>query len=69
MRITPVRIIRKRDNPKDPANPQLDKRILKAFKQKKEVSVRDVAKKVGIPKSNVLRAKERLYLRTYKKQK
>ena len=28
-----------------PANPQLDKRILKAFEQKKEVSVRDVDKK------------------------
>ena len=54
---------------KGPANPQLDKRILKAFEQKKEVSVRDVAKKVGTSKSNVLRAKERLNLRTYKKQK
>ncbi|XP_058462483.1 uncharacterized protein LOC131437267 isoform X1 [Malaya genurostris] len=52
-----------------PANPQLDKRILKAFEQKKEVSVRDVAKKVGTSKSNVLRAKERLNLRAYKKQK
>ena len=30
---------------KGPANPQLDKRILKEFEQKKEDSVRDMAKK------------------------
>lgn len=42
---------------------------MKAFEQKKEVSERDVAKKVGTSKSNVHRAKERLNLRTYKKQK
>lgn len=54
---------------KGPANPLLDKRIMKAFENKKEVSERDVAKKVGTSKSNVHRAKGRLNLRTYKKQK
>lgn len=42
---------------------------LRINRKRVEKRVRDVAKKVGTSKSNVLRAKERLNLRTYKKQK
>lgn len=54
---------------KGSANPKLDTKIKQAFAAKKGISVRDLAKKLGTSKSNVDRAKGRLMLKTYKKQK
>lgn len=50
-------------------NPQLDKKICQQFIKKKELSVRDCAKKCGTSTSIVQRAKERNGLKTFKKQK
>lgn len=52
-----------------PSNPELDKKICKAFERKKEVSIRDCAKKCGTSIGMVQRAKARNSLKTYKKQK
>jgi transposase len=52
-----------------PVSPAIDKKVRDAYKQKPSASVRDVARKVGTSTSNVMRAKERLGLKTYRKQK
>lgn len=52
-----------------PVSPDIDKKIRDAYKRKPATSVRDVAKKLGTSSSNVMRAKERLGLKTYRKQK
>jgi transposase len=52
-----------------PVCPKLDKKIQEVFTTKPSASVRDVAKKVGTSISNVVRAKGRLGLKTYRKQR
>lgn len=52
-----------------PSNPKLDQKIVKLFASNRELSVRDVAKKVGTSIGMVQRAKKRNNLKTLKKQK
>lgn len=51
------------------SNPNLDRKIVKAYKTNKEASVRDLAKKLGTSIGMVQRAKQRNNLKTYKKQR
>lgn len=52
-----------------PSNPDLDKKICNTFQRKKEISIRDCAKKCGTSLAMVQRAKARNFLKTYRKQK
>jgi transposase len=51
------------------SKPALDKKICQQFERKKDMSVRDCAKKCGTSIGMVQRAKARNSLKTYKKQK
>ena len=51
-----------------PVNPKLDGKVKQAFNRKKSESIRNLARKLGTSKSNIQRAKERLVLKTYKRQ-
>lgn len=50
-------------------DPVIDRKVRDYFKLHPSASVRDVAKKVGTSATNVMRAKARLGLQTYRKQK
>lgn len=52
-----------------PSKPNLDKKICRQFERKKELSIRDCAKKCGTSIGMVQRAKERNSLKAYRKQK
>lgn len=58
-----------RGRKKGAANPKLEKKIVELFSKNKSISVRDVARKVGVSNANVQKTKERLNMKTHKKQK
>lgn len=53
----------------DPANPNVEEKVVRLLKAKKYMSVREIAKKEGISVGTVQNIKKRNIVRTYKKQK